>query len=229
MLFEDQLNLVSSSKTILEETISSILSLEFFQHYLHGITIIWNLIVSSVILSSLLFFTCPWQVYYDLTLALFELRSSHSSISLSFNTLFSGLVSLLRDWIASSSWSLLPLSILSTRALSTQLYQHHFPDSSASQRLLATITQCLGFPYSVRLLVSLKRKVVCVHVYIFVLLYFLRQKSRFWANLPRSYQKFCQQLLRKPIPRPSVTRASVSNNSYPHQSIPILVSGDVQL
>lgn len=229
MLFEDQLNLVSSSKTILEETISSysiswvLPTLFAWNHY--------NLKSNSLFCDT--FFPgvlhLPGRFYYDLTLALFELRSSHSSISLSFNTLFSGLVSLLRDWIASSSWSLLPLSILSTRALSTQLYQHHFPDSSASQRLLATITQCLGFPYSVRLLVSLKRKVVCVHVYIFVLLYSLRQKSRFWANLPRSYQKFCQQLLRKPIPRPSVTRASVSNSSYPHQSIPILVSGDVQL
>lgn len=86
MLFKDQLNLMSSSKTILEETIFCIPSLEFFQHYLHGITIIWNLIVSSVILSALLIFTCPLQVCYDLTLALFEFRSSHSSISLSFNT-----------------------------------------------------------------------------------------------------------------------------------------------
>ena len=198
MLFEDQLSLVSSSKTILEETVSSILSLEFFQHYLHGITVIWNLIVSSVILSALLFFTCPLQVYYDLILALFEIRSSHSSISLSFNTYafrFS-------DCIVSSSWSLLPLSILSTQALSTQPYQHHFPDSSASQTHLASITQCLQFPYFVCLLVSLKMKIVCVHVYLLVLFYSLRKKSRFWANLPRSYQKFYQQLFRKPIPRP---------------------------
>ena len=125
-----------------------------------------------MILSALLFFTCPLQVYYDLTLALFEIRSSHSSISLSFNTYafrFS-------DCIVSSSWSLLPLSILSTRALSTQPYQHHFPDSSASQTRLASITQRLEFPYFVCLLVSLKMKIDCVHVYLLVLFYSLRRR-----------------------------------------------------
>lgn len=141
-------------------------------------------------------------------------------MKLSFNTLFSGLVSSYRlncKFLPEVCCHCAHPGVL---VFLVQLYQHHFPDSSASQRLWPPLHNAWGSIFCAPPGVTRKGKLfVCMCTSLFYYIPWGRRVDS-GANLPRSYQKFCQQPLRKPIPRPSVTEplyqitATPSINSY---------------